>query len=186
MEDGRIVELLLARNESGLQAAAAKYGRRLRQIGRRLIGDEETVEECENDTYLQAWNSIPPHAPRDYLFAFLARIMRHRVLSACEAGRRLKRRGALSELTEEMEQCIPAPDDTAGTVDGILLGEAVSAFLRTVSEERRTIFLRRYWYFETVEEIAREMGIGESKVKTALFRTRNSLREYLKKEGYNL
>ena len=148
--------------------------------------DRLTVEECENDAYLLAWESIPPHQPWDYLFAFLGRIMRHAVLNACAARRCRKRAAALTELTAEMEQCIPSPSDTAGEVDGILLGEAVSAFLRTIPEEQRIMFLRRYWYFDSVGDIARRCMASESKVKSVLFRVRKHLKDYLIKEGYHL
>ena len=186
MEDGRIVELFWARDERALAETAEKYGGRLRRLGQSLIRDRQTVEECENDTYLGAWNAIPPHRPVDYLFAFLARIMRHGVLNACAAGRCRKRDAVLTALTEEMEQCIPAPGDTAGEVDGILLGEAVSEYLRGLSEEQRFMFLRRYWYFDSVAEIALACGASESKVKSALLRARRGLRDYLMKEGYQL
>ena len=112
--------------------------------------------------------------------------MRHVVLNVCEAGRCRKRNAVLTELTAEMEQCIPAPSDTAGEVDGILLGEAVSEYLRGLSEEQRFMFLRRYWYFDSVAEIARSCLASESKVKSALLRVRRGLRDYLMKEGYQL
>lgn len=186
MDDREIVALYWKRDQRALTETEGKYGGRLRQLGRRLIEDRETVEECENDTYFQAWNAIPPHEPRDYLFPFLGRIMRHVVLNVCEAGRCRKRAAVLTELTAEMEQCIPAPSDTAGEVDGILLGEAVSAFLRTIPEEQRVIFLRRYWYFDSVGDIARRCAVSASKVKSVLFRVRKNLRDYLIKEGYHL
>ena len=186
MDDRGIITLYLARNQRAVAETKEKYGGRLRLLGRRLIEDEETVEECENDTYLQAWNAIPPHQPWDYLFAFLGRIMRHAVLNACAARRCRKRAAALTELTAEMEQCIPSPSDTAGEVDGILLGEAVSAYLRTLPEEQRVMFLRRYWYFDSVREVARYCAASESKVKSALHRMREGLRTYLMKEGYQL
>ena len=90
------------------------------------------------------------------------------------------------ELTKEMEQCIPAPGDTQGQVDSVLLSQTVSAWLRTLEPEKRYIFLRRYWYLDSIAEIAGRCGVGQSKVKVTLFRCRDSLREYLKKEGYDL
>ena len=183
MDDERIITLYLARDEGAIAASSQAYGPRLRALGRRLLRDEHDVEECENDTYFRAWNAIPPHEPRGYLFAFLARIMRHLALDAC---RKRRREAPLTELTAEMEQCIPAPSDTPCQVDGILLGEALSAFLRALPELQRDVFLRRYWFFDPIAEIARRFGCGESKVKSMLFRTRNQLRDHLMKEGYDL
>ena len=184
MEDERIVALFWQRDEAAIRETAEKYGPRLRQIGRNILEDHQAVEECENDTYLRAWNSIPPHSPGAYLFAFLARIMRHGALNACKARRR--RDARLTELTAELEQCLPSPSDTHAQVEGKELGEAVSAFLRTLPPERRVMFLRRYWYLDSISAIAGHFGAGESKVKSALFRTRKGLRDYLEKEGYHL
>ena len=186
LEDARIVALYWERSETAIDETARKYGPRLRQIGRNVLEDESAAEECENDTYLQAWNSIPPHRPVDYLFAFLGRIMRHTALSLCRKRARLKRSAALTALTEEMEQCIPAPDDTPCRVDGILLGEAISRFLDALPPERRHVFVGRYWYLDPIARIAQSCGFTESKTKSMLFRTRNELRVYLEKEGYTL
>ena len=182
MEDRRIVELYWQRSEQAIAETAEKYGSRLRRLGEAMLEDRQAVEECENDTYFRAWNAIPPHRPMDYLFAFLARIMRHAVLNACTAHRR--RRQRYGELTEELEQCLASSADPEDTVDGMAMGESVSAFLRTLPREQWIIFLRRYWYFDSVGEIARFCGISESKVKSVLFRIRNHLREHLKKEGF--
>lgn len=186
MEDGQIVELFLARDEAAIQRAAGKYGLRLRVLAQRIVREAQTAEECENDAYLAAWNAIPPHEPRDHLYAFLARIVRNLALNRCRDRGRLKRAAFVSELSREMEECIPAPDDLESRLDDMALREALSGFLGTLGEEKRNVFLRRYWYLDSVEEIARRYGMGRSKVKTMLFRTRNQLREYLEKEGYTL
>lgn len=180
LNDNEIVELFLARDESALAKTAEKYGKRLRALALHICGDMTAAEECENDTYLKAWNSIPPHEPRSYLFSFLAKITR------CTALDRVKKdaRARFAELTEELENTLPSPDDVEGRLDGKLLSEAISAFLRTQSAEKRNIFLRRYWFTDSVAEIAKRFSISEGKVKSALFRTRNALQEYLKKEGF--
>ena len=186
MDDSKIVDLYLCRDEAAIGQTAEKYGSRLRNIANTILQDIHTAEECENDTYLQAWNAIPPHEPRTYLFAFLARITRHIALDFCKERSRLKRSAFLCELSAEMEQCIPGPDDMAGRMDAIVLCDAINKFLGTLSDEKRNIFVRRYWYMDTVASVARIYGLSESKVKSVLFRTRNQLREYLKKEGYEL
>ena len=112
MEDTRIVELYLNREESAIDETAKKYGSRLRTLSFGIVGDKQTAEECENDTYMEAWNRIPPHEPRTYLYAFLVRIARHISLNCCCANKRLKRHAVICELSIELEQCIPALDDT--------------------------------------------------------------------------
>lgn len=186
MEDEKIVELFISRDETALSYTANKYGAQLRGLANSLLADMPAAEECENDTYLQAWGSIPPHEPRQYLFPFLAKITRHLALDMCRRRDAKKRRTPLVELTKEMEQCIPAPGDTQGQVDSVLLSQTVSAWLRTLEPEKRYMFLRRYWYLDSIAEIAGRCGVGKSKVKVTLFRCRDSLREYLKKEGYDL
>ena len=186
MEDGQIVELYLRRDESAVRHTADKYGGRLRALALGVVRDTQTAEECENDTYLEAWRSIPPHEPREYLYAFLARITRHTALNRCRERDALKRRAFVTELGAELEQCIPAPDDLECRLDAMALGEAVNGFLASLDREKRAMFLRRYWYLDSVSAIARRFGCSEGKVKTTLFRVRGRLRTYLEQEGYTL
>ena len=186
MEDREIVDLYLARDEAAIFHTAEKFGRRLRALASRILGDEKTAEECENDTYAAAWNAIPPQEPADYLYAFLARITRHLSLDACRKRGRAKRAAPVVELSGELEQCIPAPDDCACRLDTLSLREAINGFLDTLSLEKRNIFLRRYWYFDPVADIAKRYHLTESKVKTTLLRCRTALRSYLEQEGYTL
>lgn len=184
MEDSKIIDLYLGRDEAALRHTSEKYGNRLRSLAYGIINDLQTAEECENDTYMEAWNAIPPHEPRDYLYAFLARITRHISLNCCRNRSRLKRSAFIYELSAEMEQCIPAPDDVESRVDDMALAEAINGFLGTLSQEKRDIFIRRYWYLDSIARIAGRFSLSESKVKTTLFRCRNQLRAYLEKEGY--
>ena len=186
MDDNRIVELYLLRDETAIKQTSEKYGNRLRSLAYGIVNDHQTAEECENDTYMKAWNTIPPHEPRSYLYAFLARITRHISLNICRDRSRLKRNAFICELSTEMEQCIPAPDDTECRIDDIALGEAINGFLGTLSEGKRNIFIRRYWYLDSIADISKRFALSESKVKTTLFRCRNQLREYLEKEGYTV
>lgn len=186
MNDAEIIQLYLNRDETAIRATADRYGTRLRALSRTITADAQTAEECENDTYLEAWKRIPPSEPTTYFFAFLARITRMLSIDRCRARMSLKRNGSLLELTEELEACLPATDDVETVVDAKLMGEAISRYLRTLPGEKQAIFLRRYFYFDSVSEISRRFGIGESKVKTTLFRLRRSLRDYLVQEGYTL
>ncbi len=186
MNDEQIVEAYLARSEAAIAETQSKYGSRLQNISYQITADRPAAEECENDTYLEAWKSIPPHAPKTYLFAFLARIIRHLSLNCCRSRSQLKRQAFLCEFSAEMEQCIPAPDDTACRLDDLAFAGMMNRFLGGLDEKKRNIFLRRYWYFDSVAAIAARYSIGESAVKTTLFRTRKQLHDFLEKEGYRL
>lgn len=186
MDDNKIVDLYLCRDETAIQQTSEKFGNRLRSLSYGIVNDRQTAEECENDTYMEAWNSIPPHEPRSYLYAFLARITRHISLNRCRERSRLKRSALICELSAEMEQCIPAPDDVECRMDDMALSEAINGFLSTLSEEKRNVFIRRYWYMDSIAVISRHFALSESKVKTTLFRCRSQLRKYLEKEGYTI
>ena len=186
LDDNKIVELYLSRDETAIKQTSENYGTRIRSLAKNIVKDLKTAEECENDTYLEAWRTIPPHEPRTYLFAFLALITRHISLNICRDRNRLKRSAFICELSTEMEQCIPSPDDTECRIDDIILKDAINNFLATLDEEKRNIFLRRYWFLDSIADISKRYAISESKVKTTLLRCRNQLREYLEKEGYTL
>lgn len=186
LEDSKIVKLYFLRDETAINLTAEKYGSRLRGLSYGIVKDRQTAEECENDTYMEAWNAIPPHEPKSYLYAFLARIIRHLSLNRCRDNNRLKRSAFIRELGSELEQCIPTPDDVACRIDDMVLRDAINGFLRTLDVEKRNVFVRRYWYLDSVAAISKRFALSESKVKTVLFRCRNGLREYLKKEGYTL
>ena len=186
MDDSRIVDLYLQRDEDAIKHTAEKYGARLRSLAYSIIKDVRAAEECENDTYLEAWNSIPPHEPRGYLYAFLARITRHITLNSCRANSRLKRKAYICELGDELDHCIPSQDDVECRIDNAALGKAINGFLGSLDVEKRNIFIRRYWYLDSISEISKRFSMSESKVKTTLFRCRNRLKEYLKKEGYDV
>ncbi len=186
MTDHEIVTLYLARDENAIEESAAAYGARLRALALGILGDVQTAEECENDTYFRAWNAIPPHEPYTYLYAFLARITRRLSLNCCRERHRLKRDAYVCELSREMEACLPAVDDTAGQFEAAELTHLLNAFLATVNTEKRRLFVRRYWYLDSIDAIAARYGLSQSKVKTTLHRVREQLRAYLQKEGYAL
>ena len=186
MEDTKIVQLFLQRQEHAIACTAARYGQKLRSISFGIVKDHETAEECENDTYLQAWNTIPPNAPHGYLFAYLVRIIRHISIDRCRYQQRLCRSTYIQELSAELQCCIPSPEDTESRMEAIALGQVISAFLRQQPETARNVFLRRYWYMDSIQDISRRFGMGQSKVKSMLFRTRNALRAHLEQEGYTL
>ena len=183
LDDAAIVELYWQRDEAAIDITAAKYGSRLRAVANNLLADERSAEECENDTYLKTWQAIPPHRPVQHFFAFLAKITRQLALDACRGRSRQKRSANLVALTDELQQCISAPDDTERAVEAAEWGRLLSIFVRSLPQEQQGIFVRRYWYGDPVAEIAKRYGFSQSKVKSMLLRTRQALREYLQKEG---
>ena len=183
MDDSKIVDLYLSRNESAISQTAQKYGLKLRQIADSILNNMASAEECENDTYLEAWNRIPPNEPRTYLFAFLGKITRHLAIDECRKNTSQKRYALYCELTQEMEQCIPGKNNVEEAFAADALAQSINAFLAACLEDRRNIFVRRYWYFDTVAEISKKYGYSQSKVKTALFRMHKELKHHLEKEG---
>ncbi|MBR6006727.1 MAG: RNA polymerase sigma factor [Clostridia bacterium] len=186
MDDGRIVELFLQRDEAAIREVEAEYGARLRAIAYGVCGDDGIADECVNSAYLAAWDAIPPHEPRNYLFAFMARIVRTEAIDRVRHETRLMRCAQLVELSHEAENAIPASIGAEDEISAKELSRAVSRFLRTVPEEKRNIFIRRYWFADPVSEIAKRFSSSESRIKSILFRTRIQLREYLEKEGFEI
>ncbi len=139
-----------------------------------------------NDAYLEAWNLIPPHKPENYLFAFLGRIVRNIALNECKKQQRQKRSAVYCELTQEMQECLPSPENMQERLEAEELSGIINSFLKTCSEEQQKVFVRRYWYFDPISKIAKDYGYSQSKVKTMLFRMRSELKEYLEKGGYSI
>lgn len=186
MDDSEIVDLYLSRDESAISHTAFKYGSRLKRIAFRILNSTSSAEECENDTYLEAWNRIPPSEPRTYLFPFLGRIIRHLAIDEYRKNLSQKRNALFSELTLEMEQCIPGRNTAEEAFDADALAGTINSYLSTLSEEQRGIFIRRYWFFDSILEISVRYGCSTGKVKTNLFRMREGLKKYLEKEGYTV
>ena len=186
MKDQAIVRLFVARDENAIGQTQTKYGSRLKYLAYEITQDAETAEECENDVYLGAWNAIPPHEPYDYFYAFLTHLVRNAALNRCRCRHTQKRKATVEELTDELANTIPGGNDVDEFIDDTVLRELLNTFLGTLPEETRNVFVRRYWYMDSVERIAVGYGMSESKVKSMLFRCRNKLKHYLQKEGYNL
>ena len=180
MDDNKIIELYFMRDETAITQTKERYGERLKALAYRILRSSEDAEECENDTYLKAWDSIPPQRPQHF-FAYLAKICRNTALKMLEKQKAEKRSAVLVELSQELTECLPDKHSLENTAEQEL-GDIISTFLKTVSKENRIIFVRRYFLSESVSEIAKALGISESKVKSSLFRTRNKLRDYLSKE----
>lgn len=182
MDDNKIVELYFARNEDAIRHTQDAYGRRLFALAENIVRNDQDAQECENDTYFTAWDTIPPQHPT-YFFGYLAKICRNFALGRLDWNTAAKRNAPVVSLTQEMECCIP-DSSRERELDSRELGRILDRFLRQQSKDNRMVFVRRYWYAETIGEIAARYGIGESAVRMRLNRTRQRLGEYLKKEGY--
>ena len=181
MEDTKIIELYWMRNEDAIAETEAAYGRRLRRLADRILGNSEDAEESVSDTYMKTWETIPPKRPT-YFYAFIASICRHLSLHKVDWNQAAKRNAEVVTLTQEMELCIP---DTSRDreLEAREIGKVLNAFLEDLPQQTRMIFLRRYWHVDTIAEIAQRYGITESKVKMQLSRTRAKLCTYLEQEG---
>lgn len=181
MTDREIIDLYWSRNEQAITETENVYGSKLKGLAYRIVHTYEDAQECVSDTYLAAWNTIPPQKP-EFLFAYLAKICRNFCLGRLDWLSAAKRKAEIVSLTREMELCIP---DTAlqQRLEGEELAALLNRFLGTISRENRMIFLRRYWYADSIEEIAKRYRFTQSKVKTSLHRTRTKLAAFLEKEG---
>ena len=181
MEDSKIVDLFLMRSEDAIAETDAAYGRKLHALSNRILNNREDAEESVSDTYMKAWETIPPQKPK-FLYAFLASICRHMSFHKVDWRMAEKRNAEIVSLSQEMEMCIP--DDTQERVlEGREQGRIMNTFLENLPKESRLIFMRRYWHLDTIAEIAARYGMTESKVKSQLSRTRAKLCTYLEKEG---
>lgn len=184
MEDARIIDLFWQRSEEAIRQTELRYGGRLYQLADRILNDSEDSQECVSDTYYKTWQTIPPQRPT-YFFAYMAKICRHIAFGILDRRQAAKRRADIVSLSPELEMCIP-DNRRAAQLEGEEIGQALSRFLMAQDQESRLIFLRRYWFAESTQEIALRYGITQSKVKTRLHRTRAKLREFLEKEGISL
>ena len=182
MEDSNIITLFFNRDEQAILETQKKYEKYCYSIAYRVLNNREDAEECVNDTYLTAWNVIPPQFPKSFS-AFLGRITRNLSLKRYRDAHRQKRGEHTVLLSlDELAECIPASQTLQNEMQQKELSALLDTFLRMRPPEERNVFLRRYWYFDPISEIAKRFGYGESKIKMMLFRTRKKLYEKLKQE----
>lgn len=183
MKDIDIIKLYFTRSEKAITETHKKYGAYCSYIAENILSDRQDSEECVNDTYLRAWNSIPPKNPQN-LRTYLGKITRglainrHKKYSA-------EKRGAsvIDGVFSELENCIPSKTSVEDSLNEALLVKSIEDFLSGQSSQNRNIFLRRYWYAASISIIAKEFSMSESKVTSILFRQRIKLKEHLEKEG---
>ncbi len=177
MEDKRIIELYFARDERAIEETKISYGRLIFSVARAILGSDGDSEECENDTYLGAWNSIPPTVPT-YLSAYLSRIARNLALNRLRSD---KRRLSADMIIDEIGEAIP--DVTGDITEDIEIRDALNEFLMSLSKTKRQIFVKRYFFMKEVKVIAKELGVSVGSVKVTLSRLRAELRRYLEERG---
>ena len=182
MEDQKIVKLFWQRAESAIEALAKKFENRLMSIAMNILGVYQDAEESVNDTYLAIWNTVPPKKP-DPLAGFVYATGRNISLDRLKYNTAQKRSGRYDLSIDELADCIPGPA-LEETVEAKELGLAINRFLGTMNADNRALFLRRYWFGDSVQEIAKDLGLRENTASVRLGRIRMQLREYLMKEGF--
>ncbi len=181
MDDMTVIELYFARDRDAIKETDKKYGRLCHSIASNILGNQEDAEECVNDTYLCLWNLIPPTRPSNFT-AFICKITRNLSLKRLEYNHAQKRTPNITVSFDELSEVL-SDEKLSPYIESEDIGRRISEFLRTKSPTVRKVFIRKYWFFDTVEEIAKTYAFSESKVKSMLYRTRNELREHLRKEG---
>ena len=183
MDDQQIVELYWQRNETAIERTAEKYGKYCYSVAYNILGDASDSEESVNDTYLDAWNSIPPHRP-SVLSAFLGKITRRTAIDKWRRRSADKRGGGqVPDALDELSECIPDKQGVESSFEAKQLNEVINDFIRGLPETEQKVFVRRYWHVESIQTIAEKFGFSQSKVKSMLFRTRDKLRDRLSREG---
>lgn len=185
MEDRAIIELFWQRDERAIGETDRKYGRLCLQVAANLLDSREDCEECVNDTYMGLWKSIPDQRPNCFS-AFVTKITRNLALKKYEYNTAAKRNAQGVAAFEELECCVSGGEYVENAIENRHIEGAINGYLATLSREKRTVFLGRYWYFEPIETISARTGFSQSKVKAMLYRMRKELRGYLEQEGISV
>lgn len=181
MEDEKIIDLYFARNESAISETDLKYGKLCCEVANSILGSRTDSEECVSDSYLDMWNAIPPTRPINFR-CFLLKIVRNTSLSRLRKNLAKKRSRDLEISLEELKEVLPDEHVRSDCSDSET-AEIINGFLGSLDDSSRAIFIRRYWFFESVSKISQRYGFTESKVKTNLFRSREKLRKLLAEKG---
>lgn len=183
MEDHKIVDLFWMRSEQAIAETSSRYGKYCYSIAYNILSDGRDADEAVNDTYMGAWNSMPPHRP-SILRTFLGKITRRISLKKYRDANRDKRGGGIVALAfDELSECIPAAESTEEQVMAMELSEILNRFVAGLPDAERRVFLCRYWYFDSIDTISRDFNFSTGKVKSMLHRTRVKLLHYLRQEG---
>ena len=181
LEDEKIIDLYWERSENAITETDKKYRERCLRVARSILNDNSDAEECLNDTYLTAWNLIPPEKP-EILSAFLFRIIRNHSLNRLRTLNRDKRKGDLTFSLDELGECMDSRSVTEENFDETEVLNAINDFLRTLNKDNRFILVRRYWFFDSIADISKRSSMTKENVRARLSRLRKRLKKYLKKK----
>ena len=185
MEDKQILELLFARSELAVCETEKKYGHYCYAIAYRILENEQDAKEIVNDVLLKVWNTIPSKLP-DSLKSHVGMISRQLSLDRYEQNHAQKRGGRVALVLDELAECIPSGDSGEDIGESVALKDALNKFVWSLSDKAQIVFVRRYWYSCSISEIAQDLHMKESAVTVLLLRTRKKLKEFLKKEGFEV
>ena len=185
MENSQIIALYFKRDEAAISETAEKYGTFCHGIALNILSINADADECVNDTYLQAWNSIPPQKPGK-LGAWLGKVVRNIAYDLWKRNHRKKRYAGMEQLLNELEDCIPSPATVEREIEEQELTEIINTWLASLSRNDRILFMRRYWNGETVAMLAQESGTSQANMAKRMYRLRQNLKSRLEKEGYSL
>ena len=183
MEDSKIIALFFARSEQAINELSAKYGKLCMHIADNILGNKQDAEECVNDAYLGAWNTIPPQKPNP-LQAYICKIVRNIAITKYHANTAIKRNSHYDVALEELEYCLFSSETAESRLQAKELTHLLDRFLSSVDEKSRVMFVRRYWYSDSVADIAQAFRMRPNSVSVQLSRTRSKLRKFLIQEGY--
>ena len=183
LEDSKIISLFFERSEQAVEELDRKYGNTIRKMAANILSDRLDVEECVNDTYLRAWNSIPPQNPNP-LVSYVCKIIRNLAIDRYHANKAEKRNGSFDLVLEEMEECIPSEMNVETEYEAKELAAAINRFLSTLSREDRFLFVRRYWYGDSVTDLVALTKGTANRISVRLFRMREKLKKSLTTEGF--
>ena len=185
MDDLKIVELYLSRSEDAISETDLKYGGLCRYVAMNILRNREDSEECVNDTYFGVWNAIPPQKPNKFS-TFISKITRNLALKKYEYISAAKRNPEAEVSLEELKECVSGQDCVEVELENRRIEKAISDFLWQQDIDKRTVFIRRYWYFEPIDSICKRCGFSRSKVTSMLYNTRQKLRIHLESEGIEI
>ncbi len=186
MDDNEIIGLFLARDEGAIEAVSREYGAYCTAIAKGILGDQGAAEECVNDTWLKCWQSIPPQRPQS-LKGFVGRVARNQALSAWRSENTQKRGGGQAALAlDELSEVVSGGETPEGALDRQAFRAALDGFLASLPEKHRNLFLRRYWYLDSTEQLAKRFRMSLTQVTTTLHRLRQKLRSHLEQEGFEV
>lgn len=185
MEDSKIIELFHERSEQAIMELSKKYGTICTRIAKNILNNSLDAEECVNDAYLGAWNTIPPQKPNP-LKTYICRIVRNLSIKRYHSNTSMKRNSFYDAALDELENCIPSGKTVESELSARELAQIIDDFLDTLDKENRVIFVRRYWYSDSISDISKRFHMSNNNISVRLSRTREKLKNYLRKEGFEV